>query len=207
MDRQGYVFAAGAHLLWGLLPVYWKQLRSIPAGQLTALRFVQTLVIVLGFLWIARQQSPRALLKKGRSPFLSFVAGSFLATNWLVFVYAVSTDRVVDLSLGYFISPLVSVLLGTVFLGERLNLHSRIAVGLSAMGVGIIAADAGSLPWISLVVATAFGLYGLAKKLSKSGPIESVATEMIWATPFAAGYLVWLGVNGRTRQATLGPSP
>ena len=119
-----------------------------------------------------------------------------LATNWLVFVYAVSTDRVVDLSLGYFINPLVSVLLGMVFLGERLNLQSWIAVGLSAIGVGIMAIDAGSLPWISLVVPMAFGLYGLLKKLSTSGPVEGVASEMIWTAPVAAGYLVWLGVNG-----------
>ncbi len=197
VDRRGYGFAGGAHLLWGLLPVYWKLVSSISAGQLTAMRVLQTLVIVLGFLWIARRRSPRDLLRGGRATLVHLLASSMLATNWLVFVYAVSTDRVVDLSLGYFISPLVSILLGMAFLGERLNRRSWIAVGLSAIGVGIMSIHAGSLPWISLVVAMAFGFYGLLKKLSPSGPVEGVATEMMWAAPVATCYLAWLGINGR----------
>ena len=196
MERRGYGAAFGAHLLWGLAPIYWKQVGSIAAGQLTALRFVQTFVLLGGYLWIANRRSPRDLFADRRVALGHLAAGCLLAVNWLVFVYAVSTERVVDLSLGYFLNPLASVVLGMVFLGERLHRRSWFAVAMSAAGVGVMAVEAGALPWISLVVAASFGLYGLVKKLSPSDPVEGVAVEMLWIAPAAAGYLMWLAANG-----------
>lgn len=199
MDRRGYAAGLGAHLLWGLAPLYWRLVSSISAGQLTALRFVQALVLLVAYQWLVRRRSPRDLLGGWRSMTMHFVAGVLLAINWLVFVYAVTTDHVLDLSLGYFINPLVSVLLGWTFLGERLTRRSWIAVSLSAAGVGILAFDAGSLPWIALAVAAAFGLYGLVRKLSNTPPVEGVTIEMMSVAPAAIAWLALLAANGTYR--------
>lgn len=123
------------------------------------------------------------------------VAGLLLSVNWLVYVYAVATDRVVDSSLGYFINPLLSVAIG-VAIGERLTPLRWLAVGAAAIGVGILTVDAGTLPWISLVLAATFAVYGLIKKLSPRDSLGGLATEMAFMTPFAVGYLCWLIVNG-----------
>lgn len=195
-EQSGYGFAIGAYLFWGLVPLYWKLVDSIPAGELTALRSAQTLLVSLAFLWFVRKQSPRALLTDRKSALAHLPAGLLLGVNWLVFVYAVSTDRVVEASLGYFINPLLSVLLGLVLFGERLSRTGWLAVALASSGVAVLAVDAGELPWISLVLASSFAVYGAAKKQSKRGPIEGLAIEMIWIAPLVIGYLVWLLATG-----------
>lgn len=122
-------------------------------------------------------------------------AGALLSVNWLVYVYAIATDRVVDSSLGYFINPLLSVAIG-VAIGERLTPLRWMAVGAAAVGVVIITVDAGSLPWISLVLASTFAVYGLIKKLSPRDSLGGLTTEMLLLAPFALGYLVWLASVG-----------
>lgn len=146
-------------------------------------------------LWFRERRSLRSLFADRRVVALHVVAGSLLALNWLVYVYAVATDRVVDSSLGYFINPLLSVAIG-VAIGERLTPLRWIAVGTATIGVGVLTADAGSLPWISLVLAGTFAIYGLIKKLSPRDSLGGITTEMIFLTPFAVGYLFWLTAVG-----------
>jgi chloramphenicol-sensitive protein RarD len=154
------------------------------------------MVILVAFLWIVRKQSPRALLVATRANQVHLVAGLLLGLNWLVFVYAVATERVVEVSLGYFINPLMSVFLGVVFLGERLSRIGWFAICTAALGVVVLGFEAGSLPWISLVLASSFAVYGLTKKQSTRGPIEGLAMETIWIVPFAVAYLGWIALSG-----------
>ncbi len=195
-EKSGFGFAFGAYLLWGLAPLYWHQVASIPAGQVTAQRAVQTMLLLVVFLWIVRKQSPRDLLAATMRNRIHLVAGLLLGLNWLVFVYAVSTERVVEVSLGYFINPLMSVFLGVVFLGERLSRVGWFAIATAAVGVALLGVEAGSLPWISLVLASSFAVYGLTKKQSTRGPVEGLAMETIWIVPFAVVYLAWVGLTG-----------
>ncbi len=191
-QRTGYRSALTAHLLWGLAPAFWKLLDHVPAAQLTAWRFVQTLVLVALVLRVGRGRVIRGLLSGPSSVTVHLAAAVLLAVNWLTFVYAVSTDRIVDLSLGYFLNPLVSVLLGVGLFHEQLSRLGRLAVGLSAVGVVVLTVERGSVPWIALVVATAFGLYGALQKASAADAVEGLTIEMLFAAPVAGGYLLWL---------------
>lgn len=175
-------------------PLFWKLL-DVPALQLTAHRFWQVLALGTAVLWFRERRSLRSLFNDRRVVALHVAAGGLLAVNWLVYVYAVATDRVVDSSLGYFINPLLSVAIG-VAIGERLTPLRWVAVGAATIGVGILTVDAGSLPWISLVLAGTFAIYGLIKKLSPRDSLGGLATEMVFLTPFAVGYLFWLATNG-----------
>jgi chloramphenicol-sensitive protein RarD len=126
------------------------------------------------------------------------LAGSagLLAINWLVFIWAVNNDRVLETSLGYFINPLINIALGVAFLGERLRVVQWLAVALAAAGVGIMAAGYGTLPWVPLALAASFGLYGLLRKIMPVDPVGGLLIETLLMTPVSLGYLVWIGVAG-----------
>ena len=190
----GYRLALSAYLIWGLSPLFWKLL-DVPALQLTAHRFWQVLALGTAILWFKERRSLRSLLTDRRVIGLHVMAGLLLSVNWLVYVYAVATDRVVDSSLGYFINPLLSVAIG-VAIGERLTPLRWLAVGAAAIGVAILTFDAGTLPWISLLLAATFAFYGLIKKLSPRDSLGGLTTEMFFVTPFAVGYLFWLTGSG-----------
>lgn len=202
-ERTGFGFALGAYLFWGLAPIYWKLVDGVPAGQLTAHRVVQTLVCLLAFLVVARRQSPASLFADRAATRAHLLAGVLLALNWLTFVYAVSTERVVEVSLGYFINPLITVVLGMVFFGERLSQRRWLALGLATLGVVVLAVESGSLPWISLILACSFAVYSAIKKQSTKGPIEGLAIEMVWIAPLALAYLAYVLMAG---QLTAGGS-
>lgn len=146
-------------------------------------------------LWLRERRTIGSLLVDRRLLAVHLGAGALLSVNWLVYVYAIATDRVVDSSLGYFINPLLSVAIG-VAIGERLTLLRWLAVAAAAIGVAILTVDAGSLPWISLVLASTFAVYGLIKKLSPRDSLGGLTTEMLLMAPFALGYLVWLAAVG-----------
>ncbi len=167
----------------------------MPALQLTAHRFWQVLALGTAVLWFRERRSLWSLLTDRRVVALHAAAGGLLALNWVVYVYAIATDRVVDSSLGYFINPLLSVAIG-VAIGERLTPLRWVAVGAASIGVAILTVDAGSLPWISLVLAATFAVYGLIKKISPRDSLGGLTTEMVFLTPFAIGYLFWLTANG-----------
>jgi len=196
-DRTGMLYAAGAHVLWGVIPIYWKQIEAAGAVEIVAHRIVWTVVFTviiialqrrLGRLWSALRD-PRAVL--------ALVASSLLiALNWGLFIWAVMENRIIDTSLGYFINPLLSIILGVVMLQERLSLLQKIAVGVAGLGVANQTLTVGYLPWISLVLAMSFALYGLIRKTIHVESIEGVSIETILMLPLAGGFLVYLLAAG-----------
>ena len=199
-NRDGLVGAGcaiGAFGIWGAFPLYFKAVATVPAAEVLAHRIVWS-VLWVGLLLCATRQWPgvrRAL--QGRHTLLALVGSSLLiATNWLVFIWAVAHDRVLEASLGYYITPLVSVLLGRIALGERLWRMQWVAVLCAAVGVGWMLLDLGVLPWVSLVVATSFGGYGLMRKLIAVNAIPGLFLETLVIGPIALGYLVFLRAGG-----------
>ncbi|NMM37712.1 MAG: EamA family transporter RarD [Glaciimonas sp.] len=191
--RSGMFFAATAYVLWGLFPLYFKLLQSIPAQQILMHRIIWSLAFVLVVLAWRRQW--RWLYKVVRQPkvLLGFgVSALLLSTNWLIYIWAVNSGRVVDASLGYFITPLVNVLLGYLLLKERLRPLQWVAIALAAAGVAWLTWQSGQLPWIGLMLAATFGTYGLLRKTAALGPLEGLTLETLLLVPLALAYLALL---------------
>ncbi len=178
MMNRGIIYAIGAYVLWGLLPVYWKWLHHIPAPQLLSHRIVWSFVFLLGVIWLLRQgQAFRAAVRKPRVLRLYGVAAALIGVNWLTYVWAVNAGFIIETSLGYFINPLLSVVMGVVFMRESLRRWQWAAVGVAAIGVLYLTVAYGSLPWIALTLALTFGCYGLVKKLAPLGSLYGLALE------------------------------
>ncbi|MXR35891.1 EamA family transporter RarD [Craterilacuibacter sinensis] len=195
--RQGLVFAAGAYLCWGLFPLYWKPLHEVPALQILAHRIVWSALLLTLILAIRGQWGwlAESLRDKRRMALLA-VSATMLSCNWLVYIWAVTHNRVIEASLGYFINPLVNVLLGWLVLGERLTRLQSIAVALSALGVAWLTFSVGTLPWIALVLAVSFGIYGLLRKTAHLPSLEGLALETWLLFPLALGALLWFEAQG-----------
>jgi chloramphenicol-sensitive protein RarD len=194
---RGVCSAAGAFVIWGLFPLYLFGLTSVSALQITAHRVAWSLVFIL--VWMAARGELKHIRDAAARPgvLMRLVASAILVSiNWLAFVWGVNHDRVVEVSLGYFINPLVNVLLGIFVLSERLNRTQWIAVALAAFGVAWLTWDAGHLPWIALTLAASFGLYGLIRKTANVEALPGLAIEMVVLAPFAAVYLLWCELNG-----------
>ena len=195
--NPGILFAAGAYLLWGLFPVYFKAVAQIPAGEMLAHRMVWSLVLVIGLLAAMRSWHwIRSLLERPAE--LRWYAGSavLVSINWFLYIFAVSADRVVDASLGYFINPLVTVAIGALVLGERLRPIQYLAVGIAAAGVLWLAWQAGEPPWIGLAIAFSFAGYGLLRRKAPLGAVEGFSVEVALLFPLALAYLGWLAWAG-----------
>lgn len=193
----GTLTAIGAYTLWGLVPLYWPLLDPAQPIEVLAHRVVWTLVFVTGLLVLTRGWP--VVLRTARDPRtlgLLGIASGLVAVNWGVFIWAVTNGFVLESSLGYFINPLVSVLLGVALLGERLAPAQVLAVAAAALGVLVITVGYGRLPLVSLALAFSFGLYGLVKKRAGVDAIPSLAVETALAAPFAMGYLLWLQAAG-----------
>jgi chloramphenicol-sensitive protein RarD len=196
-ERRGVLLGAAAYLLWGLFPLYWPLLEPATPLEILAHRFVWSLVVVLGVIVMRRRLGPlRDVLHDRRRLGLLIGASVVIALNWYAYIYGVNTDRVVETSLGYFINPLVTLLLGVVVLRERLRRAQWVAVGVAALAVAVLAVDYGRPPWIALVLAGSFGTYGLIKKTTAVGPAEGLAVESGALLIPALGYLIWLETTG-----------
>jgi chloramphenicol-sensitive protein RarD len=196
--KKGVWLAIGAYAIWGLFPLYWRTLESIPAVQLVAHRIVWSFALLALVLTVARQwRTFRAAAAHWRIIRIYFMAGVLLSVNWGVYVWAVNAGFVVESSLGYFINPLVSVLLGVVILRERLRRGQWIAVGLAAAGVLYLTVLYGAPPWIALILAFSFGLYGLVKKTAPLGALHglSLETGLLFAPMLL--YLIVSEANGQ----------
>jgi chloramphenicol-sensitive protein RarD len=188
--ERGYVYAIASYLLWGLLTLYWKPLHVVPAGQLVAYRVVLS-AAMLGLLGLFNSNpSPRRLLANRQTLRVHGLSAVLIGVNWLTFLYAIATDRVVESSLGYFMTPLVSVLLGMVVLRERLTTAQWVALGFAALGVVVLTIEAGVVPWIAMVLAASFGLYGLVRKLSPLESVDGLSAEVYLLCAPALAYLV-----------------
>jgi chloramphenicol-sensitive protein RarD len=193
--RSGLAAGIGAYLLWGLFPLYWPLLEPAGPVEILAHRIVWSLVFLAallavgsGFRWI------RTLDRRQLG--LLTIAAALITVNWGTFIYAVNNDHVVETSLGYFITPLVSVALGITVLGERLKRHQQVAVAIAALGVAVLAVDYGRPPWIALTLALSFGTYGLVKKRADVDGAQSLAVETALLAPAALAFIVWLQASG-----------
>lgn len=196
VDRAGLAAAVSAYLIWGLFPLYWALLRELPALEIIAHRVLWCALFVS--LWLCVSDGPRWLLRAlaGRRVGRMLVASSLLiSVNWGVYIWAVTNGHVVDASLGYFINPLLSVAIGVGVLGERLNRVQWSAVTLAALGVAWLTYSQGALPWIALVLASSFAVYGLIRKQAAVEAGPGVAIESLILTPLALGWLIWLDVH------------
>ena len=202
---RGILYALGAFFIWGLFPLYWKPLHDVPALQILCHRIVWSAVFVAFILLLQRNwgwlgdslRNPRRLAVFALSSFL-------LSFNWLIYIWAVNENRVVEASLGYFINPLVNVLLGRFFLGERLNRVQTTAVALAAIGVAWITLGVGSLPWVALSLGATFGVYGLLRKKAPLPSLEGLALETFMMLPLAIVALLWFESQGQGAFGHLG---
>ena len=195
--NNGVFYAAGAYLCWGLLPLYWKALQHVGPLELIAHRVVWALLLTLLLLSARRRLKAFWKALHERRTLLVFAASAImLSTNWLVYIWAVQNGHVVETSLGYFINPLVNVLFGVFFLHERLRNVQIIAIVLAAAGVLYLTFVYGSLPWIALVLASSFGVYGLLRKTATLGSLEGLALETLVMLIPAVGYLIFLESQG-----------
>jgi chloramphenicol-sensitive protein RarD len=194
----GVAYAAGAYVWWGVFPLYFRALRGVPAPEVLTHRILWSLCFMVLFVtvrrsWpeVRRQLTPRVLARL-------VLSALFISANWLIYIWAVNADHVLDASLGYYINPLVSVLLAVVFLHERLSRRQVIAIALAGAGVVWLVIRLGTFPWIALSLAITFGLYGLIRKRVPVDAAAGLLAEVAVLAPLALGYAVWLAANGRS---------
>ena len=195
--NSGVLYALAAYLLWGLLPLYLHLLRSITTFEILAHRIAWSLVTVMILLIGLRRLD---WLKEAiRQPSLigRFVITAMLITvNWTVYIWSINSGHIIDSSLGYFINPLVNVLLGSLLLHERMRIGQKLAIAIATIAVLWLTWQAHAVPWIGLTLAVSFSLYGLLRKTAQLGAIEGFTVEAAVLTPIAIAYLLWLNANG-----------
>ena len=203
-ERKGIGYGLAAYGLWGAVPVFWPLVARAGSLELLAHRVVWSLVIsvvlalvVLPKGWYRRMASRRTLLMLG-------LAAAVVSVNWGVYIWAVNHGHVVETSLGYYINPILSILVGVVVLGERMAALQWVSVGLAVLAVVVLTVEYGRLPWISLVLAASFATYGVMKKQVNGGAVETLTIESALLTPVALGYLVYLQAHGGSTFVTLG---
>ncbi len=195
---SGPLAAALAYILWGLFPLYIKQLQGVPALEIVLHRSWWSMVFVFGLLAVLRRWAWLApLLRQPRTLALFAASALLLGCNWLLYVWAVNAGRVLDASLGYFINPLINVVLGFAVLHERPRPLQWAAVALAGAGVLWMAVGAGHVPWVSGVLALSFGLYGLLRKTAPLGALEGLALETLMLAPLALAGMLWLQSTGQ----------
>jgi chloramphenicol-sensitive protein RarD len=195
--RQGIAAGLSAYFLWGLLPIYWKWIDHVPAAEVLAHRIIWSLVFLGGLSLILRRVT---VLKEDLKYIVSypkiiagiFTSASLISINWLLFIWAVANERMVEVSLGYYINPLINVVLGVLFFKEKLTVRQRTAVGLAFAGVLILTISSGAVPYIALSLALSFGFYGLVKKQTKIGAMTGLIIETLFLMPFALGFLIFI---------------
>jgi chloramphenicol-sensitive protein RarD len=204
--NSGALYALLAFGIWGLYPLYLRELATVSSAEIVLHRSVWSLVFLLGVLAALRRwQWLVALLKTPRQLWMPLVSGLLLAVNWLLYVYAVQSAQVVEASLGYFINPLLSVCLGVLVLRERLLRVQWVAVGFAAAGVLWLTWHTGRLPWLGLALAATFAVYGLLRKTARLGPLEGLTLETLLIAPVVLPWLAWISFDGSGALATASP--
>ena len=204
--NSGALYALLAFGIWGLYPLYLRELASVSSLEIVLHRSAWSLVFLLGVLAVLRRWAWRGELRKSpRQMLMPLASGLLLALNWLLYVYAVQSAQVVEASLGYFINPLISVCLGVVVLRERLKRIQWVAVAFAAAGVMWLTWHTGRLPWLGLALAATFAVYGLLRKTSVLGPLEGLTLETLLIAPVVLPWLVWLTATGTGSLSTASP--
>lgn len=203
--QSGIFYGVLAYTAWGLFPLFFKQIASVDAFEVVLHRTVWSMVFVVGVLSVRRQWAWLTTALRQPRVLATFAASAtLLACNWLVYVWAVSNDHVLDASLGYFILPLMNVAMGYVVLKERPRRGQWLAVAVAACGVLWLTWQGGRMPWVALILATTFGIYGLLRKLGALGALEGLTLETLLLTPFAAAVLLYWTYGG---QGVLADTP
>jgi len=193
----GIGYALLAFSAWGFLPIYWKLLDTVPSLEILAHRMVWSVLFLVGLLAVQKCLGEfRDLLKTPKYIWMLLGTAVLLGVNWFVYIYGVNTNQIVETSLGYFINPLFNVLLGVIFLKERLNYWQSLALGMAALGVLNFLWDFDSLPWIALSLAFTFSFYGLLRKMIPVKPLVGLLMETVLLAPFAAVMIVVWNVDG-----------
>ena len=200
---QGIIYIVLAYVSWGVLPIYWKHLDSIPSIDILAHRIVWSSVFTLALCLFIRRNYLRHYFCNLKSLVNLTVTGILVAVNWGVFIYAVNSDHIIEAALGYFINPLFSIVLGMIFLGEKLNKTQFISFLLAIAGVAYLTVTYGQFPWIAIVLALTFGVYGLLKKKMNYDSMSALAVETTLVAPVALGYLIFGVSNGTTSFITM----
>jgi chloramphenicol-sensitive protein RarD len=202
--NQGVLYAVGAYLTWGLLPLYWKLFQEMAAWEILGHRIVWSVVFVAVLLVITRRWRQMWGAVSEPKKKLAILASSFLiSANWLIFIWAVNNGHVIETSLGYYINPLINVLFGVLFLKERLHIGQWVAIALAAAGVSIITVQYGQIPWIAISLALSFAFYGLAKKVVHLDSVVGLAWETLIVFPIALFYLIYLHATGTDTASSL----
>ena len=197
MKNKGVLFALAAYILWGFFPLYFKAIQQVSALQILAHRIAWGFVFTLAVVLMLRQWKEFRASIFNRRTFLIYAGASVvLGINWFTYVWAVITNHVVESSLGYFINPIVSVLLGVIFLRERLRTFQWVAIAMVTAGVVYLTITFGQLPWISLLLAVTFGFYGLLKKIAPLGALHGITLETAVLTIPSLAYLFIVNANG-----------
>ena len=208
--RHGLAFGLGAYAVWGLFPLYVRALHGVPSLEFVAWRLVLAMPVCLVMVLLSGQLGEvRAALRSGKDLAMLLLSAVLIGANWIIFVIAVANGHVLATSLGYYINPLVNVLLGTIFLRERLSGRQWLAVCIAGVGVALMAWDALAMVWISLSLGISFSAYGLVRKVIPVSALAGLTVETILLLPLGLGYLLWLAflpqasAPGRDLQTTL----
>lgn len=197
-ESRGLLYGLAAFGLWGLGPIYFKAVAEVVPSEVLAHRIIWSVLLLLLLLGVGRRLlSMKTLLARRRTLAWLFTTSLLVSVNWLIYIWAIENDHLVDASLGYFINPLFFVLLAMLFLRERLRPGQVAAILLAAIGVAYQVYARGALPWISLSLMATFGFYGLIRKRIGVDPVQGLAVETLLVLPFAMAYLLWLGAGGQ----------
>ncbi len=202
-NRLGVAYGVGAYVIWGLLPIYWRWLEQATAFEILANRGIWSLVVCMILLAFQRQLRSTFTLMKNYKTFFTLALSSFLLTlNWGIYIWSVSADRVVEASLGYYITPLVVVFFGVFVLKEKLRNTQKLSLGLAAIGVAILTFAFGQLPLVAFGLALSWGAYSLIKKRLDAGSLETLSVEMLFALIPSGIYMFYLMSNNQAQFGT-----
>lgn len=196
-ERRGVLWAVGAYLCWGILPIYWKWLDHVPSDEILTSRIVWAFIFTIFIVAASRKTKQliedfKTLWKNQKAFWSLFSASVLISGNWFLYIWAVNNDHLVETSLGYYINPLVSVMLGILFLKEKLTPAQKVAFLMAAVGVLILTISYGRFPWLAFVLAISFGIYGLMKKTIPLDALRGLTIETLFILPFALIYYVYL---------------
>ncbi len=196
--NQGIIYAVVCYIAWGLFPVFWKAITGVPAINVLAHRIIWSFVFL--FIWVlfTNRQTFISYVKNPKLLFRLGLAGFVISANWGIYIYAVTSNHIVEAGLGYYINPLINVFLGYVFLKERLASMQKIAVILALIGVAYFTISYGKFPWLSLLLATTFGLYGLLKKKANLESMPALTVETMMVFPIALAFLFYTSNSNAT---------
>lgn len=189
--NQGITYAVICYVAWGFFPLFWKAVTGVPAVNVLAHRIVWSFVFLLIWVLLTNRKTFVSYIKQPKLLFRLGLAGIFISANWGIYIYAVASNHIVEAGLGYYINPLLNVFLGYVFLKERLAVMQKVGVVLALIGVVYLTISYGKFPWIALLLATSFGLYGLLKKKANLESIPALTIETMTVFPFALAFLIY----------------